>query len=94
MPDKVVSCISLYINRYNNLSDIFIMKYRQGHFQNASFAIFIKYYIARTLKKKEQRCFRCPRRLVSGIRDENNRESPANCNAELSQPSQSFRSKQ
>lgn len=48
MLDKAASYISLYVNMYNNLSDIFIMKYRQGHFQNSSFAILIKYYIAGT----------------------------------------------
>lgn len=42
--DNALSDISLYVNIYNNLSDIFIIKYTEGHFQNTSFAIFIKYY--------------------------------------------------
>lgn len=80
MPDKVVSCISLHINMYNNLSDIFIMKYRQGHFQNTRFASFVKYNTAGTEYEEKTARFRCPRRLVSGVRDEkltqDNTESP------------------
>lgn len=43
--DNVLSYISLCVNTYNNLSDIFIKKDRQGHFQNISFAIFMKYFL-------------------------------------------------